>query len=191
MATTRYLDLGGRFRLLQLLLGAARAAQALGYPQTARLLGRLVAVEPLVQVVCRGGLVQAVHGLPAEIYPPDEGYEVLDYEDLERDLDDGEIAEIYRRAGLRPPADAGEARSGLDDAFARLEWSDGGAALEIPPGKHRRASVRTPAQHRRCWVGDWGSEATFPIVLIGGERYVFLGFPPEGLPDLDETQKSS
>lgn len=169
-----------RLKLLQALQDAAGRARSLGYPHVARLLDRLAFGEPLVRVVCQGGLVRDVNGLPREIYHGAASYEVLDYDDLEDGaLDEEEILHVYRQAGLTPPVDPGEALRSLPVAFAQLEWDkqggDGrGVHRELPPGKLRRASVR---------VGDWHPEATFPLVLIGGECYVYLGTPPEALPD--------
>lgn len=58
-------DLGSGARLAQVLHSAAEAAERLGWPQVAALMGHQAAGEPLVQVVCRGSLVETVQGLPA------------------------------------------------------------------------------------------------------------------------------
>jgi hypothetical protein len=101
----------------------------------ANFLSRLAAGAPLCQVVLEGGLVKDVHGLPEEILPPTmvrfggaiEGirgtlYEILDYDELEMDLYDDEIEDIYRRASVSMPDDHEEALASLDEAFAKLEW---------------------------------------------------------------------
>jgi hypothetical protein len=131
MEATKYqkIDTGCRERLLQILWRTALAAIDLGFPQVAQLLGRLAVGDALIQVVVRGGVVQAVHGLPAGLHHPNirrvdtELYEVLDYDDLTGSLDDGEIAEVYRMADAPMPSNLTEAMAGLESVFSRLEWT--------------------------------------------------------------------
>jgi hypothetical protein len=128
-------EVEGRALLIQEINKAGFEALSLGYEQVADFLFRLAAGEPLCQVVLEGGLVKDVHGLPEEIHPPTmvrfggsiEGirgtlFEILNYNDLEMDLYDDEIADIYRRANVPMPDDHEEAFAGLDEAFAKLEW---------------------------------------------------------------------
>lgn len=118
-----------RERLLQILWRTALAAIDLGFPQVAQLLGRLAVGDALVQVVVRGGVVQAIHGLPTGFHyqtisgVDTELYEVLDYDDLRGSLDDGEIAEVYRMADAPMPSSLTEAMDGLESVFRRLEWT--------------------------------------------------------------------
>ena len=115
--------------MLQILWRTALAAIDLGFPQVAQLLGRLAIGDALIQVVVRGGVVQAVHGLPSGLHQPNvsgvdsEPYEVLDYDDLAGSLDDGEIAEVYRMADAPMPSGLTEAMDGLESVFRRLEWT--------------------------------------------------------------------
>jgi hypothetical protein len=112
-----------------MLCQTALAAIDLGFPQVAQLLGRLAIGDALIQVVVRGGVVRAVHGLPAGLHRPNisgvdiELYEVLDYDDLRGSLDDGEIAEVYRMADAPMPSSLTEAIDGLERVFSRLEWT--------------------------------------------------------------------
>jgi hypothetical protein len=128
-------EVENRDMLIQAISRAGIEALSLGYSQVANFLSRLAAGGPLCQVVVRGGLVQDVHGLPDEILSPIrvrigeqvEGipgtlYEILDYDELELDLFDDEIEDIYRRADVPMPDDREETLAGLDNAFAKLEW---------------------------------------------------------------------
>jgi hypothetical protein len=121
-------DTERRERLLQILWRTALAAIDLGFPQVAQLLGRLAIGDALIQVVVRGGVVQAVHGLPAGLHHSNingvdtELYEVLDYDDLTGSLDDGEIAEVYRMVDAPMSSSLTEAMDGLESVFRRLEW---------------------------------------------------------------------
>jgi len=104
------------------------SAEIYGFPRLAAFLRRLANGEDLIQIVIRGGVLQAVHGLPTDLIERENGnldpepFDILDYDDLQSFHSDDDVEAIYRCAGMEMPDDMYEARDRLEIAFGRLEW---------------------------------------------------------------------
>jgi hypothetical protein len=128
--------------MIQVLIGAAIDAFALGFPKIARFLARMGAGESLIQIVIKGQEIRDVHGLPVELLEhasngkPVDPYDLLDYdarEDLYRDRNG--VARLYARAGVPMPDNFIEAYNRLDEVLQRLEWTgDTPPTNKVPTG---------------------------------------------------------
>jgi hypothetical protein len=104
------------------------SAEIYGFPRLATFMRRLANGEDLIQIVIRGGVLMAVHGLPTDLIERENGnfdpepFDLLDYDDLQSFHSDDDVEAIYRCAGMEIPGDIHKARDGLEIAFKRLEW---------------------------------------------------------------------
>jgi len=104
------------------------SAEIYGFPRLVAFLRRLTNDEDLIQIVIRGGVLIAVHGLPTDLIEQDNGnfdpepFDLLDYDDLQGFHSDDDVKAIYRCAGMEMPDDIHKARDCLEIAFKRLEW---------------------------------------------------------------------